>query len=161
MAYSNSSSSCPGGVCGKPKSFVDLSWSNRDKPLRIQTFGVPPQDNPQLQYPQQSSWCNTDPTVYVCGHTNTDNVGFIPMRGACSEQTPGGFLKKQYEDSTPPNASSHLRVSQTYLGDISPMFGAKRAYENVYGPIIRPVPVETSTLLVYPDGQPYPQPQYI
>jgi hypothetical protein len=47
------------------------------------------------------------------------------------------------------------------LGDISPMFGAKAAYENVYGPIIKPVPVDASTIYVYPDGQAYPQHMYI
>lgn len=151
--------SCSGSACGKPKSFVDLSWSNKDKyeltpEYTITDTGV------------DSRWCNNDPTVYVCGHVNTDNVGYIPMRGACSYPNKAGFYKKQREDSRratefqgkPPG---HLRISQTYLGDISPMFGAKAAYENVYGPIIKPVLVDTSQILVYPDGKPYPQHQYI
>ena len=37
----------------------------------------------------------------------------------------------------------------------------KTAYENVYGPIIKPVPVDASTVYVYPDGQAYPQHMYI
>lgn len=149
--------SCPGSVCGKPKSFVDLSWSNRDSPVRI------------LDY-NHDQVCNTDPTVYVCGHTNTPNVGNIPMRGACSYPNTAGFFKKQREDTVGPERASehrrpsnqnHLRISQTYLGDISPMFGAKTAWENVHGPIIRPVPVDASSVLVYPDGRAYPQHEYI
>jgi hypothetical protein len=141
--------SCSGSVCGKPKSFVDLTWSNKDK-YTLDNMGV---DNNQ--------WCNADPTIYICGHTNTDNVGYIPMHGACSYQNKAGFYKKQYEDSRrsaefqgkPPG---HLRISQTYLGDISPMF-AKAAYENVYGPIIPPLSsiVPVSSVLTYPDGRPY------
>lgn len=162
-------SSCSTSVCGKPKSFVDLSWSNTDR-YNIET-------NQNCPYPVTGSdvgvdakWCNTDPSVYVCGHVNTDNVGNIPMRGACSYPNKYGFYKKQHEQSnwteTYGNGSmgsstsrppKHLRISQTYLGDISPMFGYKTAYENVYGPIIPPLSsiVPVSSVLTYPDGQPY------
>jgi hypothetical protein len=151
--------SCSGNACGKPKSFVDLSWSNKDKYELIPPYY-------QNDVGVDSRWCNNDPTVYICGYTNTDNVGYIPMHGACSKPNKSGFYKKQFEDSRRPSEfqgkpPGHLRISQTYLGDISPMFGAKTAYENVYGPIIKPVPVDTSTVLVYPDGQPYPPHQYI
>lgn len=151
--------SCSGNVCGKPKSFIDLSWSNKDKYELTPAYY-------QNDVGVDSRWCNNDPTVYVCGHTNTDNVGYIPMHGACSKPNKIGFYKKQYENSRPTSEfqgkpPGHLRISQTYLGDISPMFGAKTAYENVYGPIIKPVLVDPSTMLVYPDGQPYPQHQYI
>ena len=151
--------SCSGNACGKPKSFIDLSWSNKDK------YELTP-GYYQNDVGVDNRWCNNDPTVYICGHTNTDNVGYIPMHGACSKPNKAGFYKKQYEDTRrssefqgkPP---SHLRISQTYLGDISPMFGAKTAYENVHGPIIKPVLVDPNTMLVYPEGQPYPPHQYI
>lgn len=170
--------SCSGSVCGKPKSFVDLSWSNKDNYQLIPEYStlpgsIPPHGRIQTSaYTPEgvdSRWCNNDPTVYVCGHVNTPNVGYIPMHGACSYPNKNGFYKKQYEDRVGSSngnefqgkPSRHLRISQTYLGDISPMFDAKLAYENVYGPIIKPVKVDASQILVYPEGRPYPQHQYI
>ena len=150
--------SCPTSICGKKKSFVDLSWSNTDKynfePNTCPTTGA--------DVGVDAKWCNNDPTINVCGPVNTNNVGNITMHGACSYPNKYGFYKKQqeesnwseYKSSRPPK---HLRISQTYLGDISPMFGQKTAYENVYGPIIPPLSsiVPVSSVLTYPDGQPY------
>jgi hypothetical protein len=150
--------SCPESVCGKPKTFNDLSWSNTDRYTKVGNC-------PINDVGVNKKWCNTDPTVNVCGHVNTSNVGYIPMHGACSYPNRNGFYKKQQENSKwsefQGRRPGHLRISQTYLGDISPMFGAKTAYENVYGPIIKPVPVDASTIYVYPDGQAYPQHMYI
>jgi len=156
--------SCPGNICGKPKSFIDLSWSNRDPLDSIPTYTV--YSDATTPEGVDTRWCNNDPTVHVYGHVNTENVGYIPMHGACSYPNKAGFYKKQFEDTRRPSEfqgkpPGHLRISQTYLGDVSPMFGEKEAYERVHGPIIKPVLVDTSTLLVYPDGQPYPQHQYI
>lgn len=154
--------SCSGSACGKPKSFIDLSWSNKD----TYDFGSNNYDGPGADIGVSNKYCNNDPTVHVCGYVNTNNVGNIPMHGSCSYQNRVGFYKKQYEDTRrlseyQGKPGNHLRISQTYLGDISPMFGAKTAYENVYGSIIKPVHVDTSTVLVYPDGPSYPQHQYI
>lgn len=101
---------------------------------------------------------NCNRPIYTCGNTNTDNIGYIPMHGECSYRNVEGFYKKQQEDGKRDVAgggdkfSRHLRISQTYLGDISPMFGAKTAYENVYGPIIPPLStiVPKESTLVYP-----------
>jgi hypothetical protein len=80
------------------------------------------------------------------------------MQGECSYPNVEGFYKKQNEDGKRDVAgggdkfSRHLRISQTYLGDITPMFGTKTAYENVYGPIIPALSsiVPKESILVYP-----------
>jgi hypothetical protein len=71
-----------------------------------------------------------DPSeICVYGNTQTDVVGDIPRLGACM-QADAPYRQK------PPKRDAHLRIAQTYHGDISPMFGVKRAFENVYGPVI-------------------------
>lgn len=97
---------------------------------------------------------NCNRSIYRCGNTNTDNIGYIPMQGECSYPNIAGFYKKQQEDGREggDKFSRHLRISQTYLGDITPMFGTKTAYENVYGPIIPPLStiVSKESTMVYP-----------
>lgn len=81
------------------------------------------------------------------------------MHGECSYPNVAGFYKKQQEDGKRQEGgdkfSRYLRISQTYLGDITPMFGTKTAYENVYGPIIPPLSsiVPKESTLVYPSSK--------
>lgn len=102
---------------------------------------------------------NCNRPIYRCGNTNTDNIGYIPMHGECSYPNVAGFYKKQQEDGKRQEGgdkfSRYLRISQTYLGDITPMFGTKTAYENVYGPIIPPLSsiVPKESTLVYPSSK--------
>jgi hypothetical protein len=61
--------------------------------------------------------CNCyDPTIRVYGCANTENVGNIPMMGACSYPNTKGFYKKKA-------TTDKYKISEAYIGDISPMFG--------------------------------------
>lgn len=61
--------------------------------------------------------CNCyNPSVNVYGCVNTENVGNIPMRGACSYTNTTGFYKKLA-------TTDKYKISNAYIEDMSPMFG--------------------------------------
>lgn len=66
------------------------------------------------------------PPYSICGCVNTDNPGNIPRRGPCSYPNIDGFYKK-----IAPNTGNYMKISNTYLGDITPMFGVKTAFDNL------------------------------
>jgi hypothetical protein len=54
--------------------------------------------------------------MYICGSVNTENIGNIPMLGACSYPNHRGFHKKI-------SVVDKYAISNAYVGSISPMFG--------------------------------------
>lgn len=59
------------------------------------------------------------PQVEIYGCVNTSNIGNISMLGACSYKNTQGFYKKLA-------TTDKYKISQAYIGDISPMFGGDR-----------------------------------
>lgn len=71
--------------------------------------------------------CNCNFIYTTCGHVNTENPGNIPRMGPCSYPNINGFYKKMA-----PNTNNYMKITDTYLGDISPMFGIKTAFDNLF-----------------------------